>query len=602
MTSSIPKIVRTDRIPHEDIDPDALKVIGRLRRFGHEAYLVGGCVRDLLLGAHPKDFDVITSARPRQVRRIFSNSRVIGRRFRLVHVIFGQNIIEVSTFRADPGEFAEKAKLEAEAAQAAASEESAPPPASAEAGAPPVESATDLPETGPDSPAPEAAEPDSPAPAALTPIEAAAQLSPEESEPVDAPDEPEALSPPEEDEEAELDEDDEEEEPVSPDPLPAGGGRAPAEPPSELRSREPSREEDEDDESTWDRRRGRRRRPRPEFDGNNIFGTPEEDARRRDFTINAIFYDPEHRELVDYVSGLEDIERGLINPINDPLRSLAEDPVRIIRAVRFAAKLGFKIEDTALRAIEEKRKLIAECSQRRLLEEIFKILKGGHASASFRLMEDLGILEFLLPEIADWLAKAPSVPRLASPAADTVPVPDSAPVTDTVPVTDTATDTVPVIDTVSVSAPVTAAAPLPEAAPVTEMVAPPPAEAPAPEPAEIKLGPIPAWEPPTRAIEAYLRVTWEHPPKEGPNDWVEDPHEEVVDAIFEAAAFARDVVLERFGFRSLAGEASERQRARAVMKVLQLNGRLTDAIAWVEEQGRPPPGALLERSERRGRN
>src|SRR5688500_14266274 len=104
---STPKVVTTDRIPSRAIDPDALKVIRRLRRYGHEAYLVGGCVRDLLLGHEPKDFDVITSARPRQVRRLFGNSRVIGRRFRLVHVIFGDNVVEVSTFRADPTQFTE---------------------------------------------------------------------------------------------------------------------------------------------------------------------------------------------------------------------------------------------------------------------------------------------------------------------------------------------------------------------------------------------------------------------------------------------------------------------------------------------------------------
>ena len=99
---SDPLVVKTESIPSRAIDPDALKVLRRLRHHDYEAYLVGGCVRDLMVGLEPKDFDVITSARPRQVRRLFSNSRVIGRRFRLVHVIFGDNVIEVSTFRADP--------------------------------------------------------------------------------------------------------------------------------------------------------------------------------------------------------------------------------------------------------------------------------------------------------------------------------------------------------------------------------------------------------------------------------------------------------------------------------------------------------------------
>jgi hypothetical protein len=117
----------------------------------------------------------------------------------------------------------------------------------------------------------------------------------------------------------------------------------------------------------------------------------------------------------------------------------------------------------------------------------------------------------------------------------------------------------------------------------------------------MKLGPFPTWEPPSKAIDAYLRVTWEHPPKEGPNDWVEDPHEEIVDAIFEAAAFARDVTLERFGFSGLAGAPSERSRARAVMKVLHFNERLKDAIAWVEEQERAAPPSRSERRRRRWR-
>src|SRR5207253_549912 len=97
-----------------------------------------------------------------------------------------------------------------------------------------------------------------------------------------------------------------------------------------------------------------------------------------------------------------DVERGLVNPINDPLLSFAEDPVRMIRAVRFAAKLGFEIEKKALEAIDQKKHLIADCSQRRLLEEIFKILKGGHAAASLKRMEETGVLQVLLPEIGEW--------------------------------------------------------------------------------------------------------------------------------------------------------------------------------------------------------
>ncbi|MEZ0227683.1 MAG: CCA tRNA nucleotidyltransferase, partial [Planctomycetota bacterium] len=531
MTSN-PKIVPTNQIPHDEIDPDALKVIGRLRRFGHEAYLVGGCVRDLLLDAHPKDFDVITSARPRQVRRIFSNSRVIGRRFRLVHVIFGDNnVIEVSTFRADPGQFAEKAELDPEATPPVNGglEPETPPPGSL----PPADEV----KSGSGESVVEIAE--------VTPLEVAAGMSDDKLAPTEP---PRDLPEPDEDD-------------TDLDPVPA---------PSRAREGREGR----------DGRDGRERRD--EFEGNNIFGTPEEDARRRDFTINALFYDPERREIIDYVEGLRDIERGLVNPINDPLISFAEDPVRMIRAIRFAAKLGFEIEKRALEAILEKKHHITDTSQRRLLEEIFKILKGGHAAASIKLMEETGLLSVFLPEVGEWIAQDGAPLPAPAPAAES-PAPAPAPVV------------------VPVPAPVAEPAPVP--APVAESVPAPvavaaPTEAPAP-PAEMKLGPFPKWEPPQKAIDAYLRVTWEHPPKEGPNDWVEDPHEEIVDAIFEAAAFARDVTLERFGFRRLAGDPSERDRARSVMKVLHFNERLKDAIAWVEEQERAVPPARHE--GRRGR-
>ncbi|HZU99037.1 MAG TPA: hypothetical protein VFF73_20180, partial [Planctomycetota bacterium] len=530
---SNPKIVPTNQIPHEEIDPDALKVIGRLRRFGHEAYLVGGCVRDLLLDAHPKDFDVITSARPRQVRRIFSNSRVIGRRFRLVHVIFtNNNVIEVSTFRADPGQFVEKAELA----------ESTPP---VEEAAPPTE--------GDEAPAPEPVDPGSLAAtsdpptapveiSSVTPIEMAEGLGDESLAPTDV---------------------------VVPPPLP----NAP--------------ENDDDDlDAAADLGRGQRRAVRDEFEGNNIFGTPEEDARRRDFTINALFYDPERREIIDYVDGLRDIERGLVNPINDPLGSFAEDPVRMIRAVRFAAKLGFAIDERALDAIHKKKDLILSCSQRRLLEEIFKILKGGHASACISKMEETGLLSCFLPEVGEWVARDAQMkveaPAPAPAPAQVAPVPVPAPVPAPEPVAVTPAPVAP--------------------APAAVVAAPAPVAVPA-APAEMKLGPFPHWDPPSRAIDAYLRVTWEHPPKDGPNDWVEDPHEEIVDAIFEAAAFARDATLERFGFRSLVGEPSERDRARAVMRVLHFNERLKDAIAWVEEQERAMPPARHRRGRRhRGGN
>lgn len=579
MTSN-PKIVPTNQIPHDEIDPDALKVIGRLRRFGHEAYLVGGCVRDLLLDAHPKDFDVITSARPRQVRRIFSNSRVIGRRFRLVHVIFGDNnVIEVSTFRADPGQFVEKAELVV---------------------ADPAAPAGVLAEAGDAAEAPDALDADEPEgddldePAAPSASETAAD-GPPDGKPADS-------------QEGDW-QDKGDIAPVTPLEMAAGMSDdklAPSEPPRDLGEpeddtdlepvRAPHRgREGGDREGRGGDRDGRERRD--EFEGNNIFGTPEEDARRRDFTINALFYDPERREIIDYVEGLRDIERGLVNPINDPLMSFAEDPVRMIRAIRFAAKLGFEIEKTALEAINQKKHHITDTSQRRLLEEIFKILKGGHAAASIKLMEETGLLAVFLPEVGEWVAQdgklpLPEATPAPSPVAEAVPAP--APVSTPAPATTPA----------PAPAPTPAPAPAPTPVPVVVGAAVPAAAAPVVEappapPAEMKLGPFPKWDPPQKAIDAYLRVTWEHPPKEGPNDWVEDPHEEIVDAIFEAAAFARDATLERFGFRRLAGDPSERDRARAVMRVLHFNERLKDAIAWVEEQERAPVPARHE--GRRGR-
>lgn len=248
------------------IDPEALKVIRRLRRHGFDAYLVGGCVRDLLLGFLPKDFDVITSARPRQVRRLFSNSRVIGRRFRLVHVIFTDKVIEVSTFRADP-EIADGALPDASA-------------------------------------------------------------------------------------------------------VPADGGSLPR---------------------------------RDRFEQNNIFGTPAQDARRRDFTINSLFYDPERQEIIDHVGGLQALYEGVLSTNRDPHESFKDDPARIIRAIRFASRLGFQIAPATLEAMCEHRELLAQCSQRRLLEEIFKILASGSAEAFMALVAETGVVDVFLPEVAAYL-------------------------------------------------------------------------------------------------------------------------------------------------------------------------------------------------------
>lgn len=251
-----PSIIPSRNISPEHIDPDALKVVRRLQRFGFQAYLVGGCVRDLLLHRTPKDFDVVTSALPNQVRKVFRNCRLIGRRFRLAHIHFQGKIIETATFRA--------CNPEAER------------------------------------------EPD--------------------------------------------------------DPL--------------IRS-------------------------------DNVFGTQAEDALRRDFTCNALFYDPVARELIDYVGGLEDLVSRTIRFIGPPALRVREDPVRILRAVKFAARLKFVIDPLAWAAMVRYRRELIRSAPARVLEEILRMLRGGAAEASFRLLWEAGLLDVLLPEVATYLARAP---------------------------------------------------------------------------------------------------------------------------------------------------------------------------------------------------
>jgi poly(A) polymerase len=252
-------------IPQEQIDADAQKVVRRLTRSGFDAYLVGGCVRDLLLGRKPKDFDVATSATPPEIRALFRNCRIIGRRFRLAHIFFGSKIIETSTFRANPREVDGEALDDASAAAA-----------------PPADPAAD-----------------------------------------------------------------------------------------ELFIRR-----------------------------DNVFGTAEEDARRRDFTINGLFYDLDADRVIDYVEGLPDLERRMVRTIGDADIRFREDPIRILRAIKFAARLDFEIEPSAYQAILEHRREIAKCAPPRVLEEIYRLLKGGAARRSLELLQATGVLEILMPDLA----------------------------------------------------------------------------------------------------------------------------------------------------------------------------------------------------------
>src|ERR1700676_4804020 len=263
-----PRIVPRQEHPlsRRDIDPDALKVLYRLRQGNHAAYLVGGSVRDLLLGRRPKDFDIGTSAHPYQVKKLFRNCWVIGRRFRLAHVKFGAKVIEVATFRRQlqPGE-------------------------EAVAGAAPAH-------TGETAAAPEVND-------------------------------------------------------------------------AHLIHRD------------------------------NTFGTPEEDAFRRDFTINALFYDIATFSIIDYVNGMEDLEAGLVRSIGDPEVRFLEDPVRMLRAVALAARLDFTIDPPVLEAIRLHRHTIATSAPPRLFEEYYKILRSGCAEKTFRGLAHAGLLEPVSTEL-----------------------------------------------------------------------------------------------------------------------------------------------------------------------------------------------------------
>jgi poly(A) polymerase len=266
MPQMLPLIVPREAhtLSRRDVDPDALKVLYRLKDAGFTAYIVGGGVRDLLLGRRPKDFDIGTDAHPYQIKKLFRNCFIIGRRFRLAHIRFGTKVIEVATFRRQVTE-EEQAEARARTADAEA--------------------------------------------AAL-----------EGAEPRDG----------------------------------------------------------EHDHL---------------IHRDNTFGTAEEDAFRRDFTLNALFYDIATFSIIDYVGGLEDLRARVVRCIGDPVVRFREDPVRMQRAVSFAARLGFTIDPPVLDAIASERRRIALSAPARLAEEYFKILRSGAAERTFRELHRLGLLE-----------------------------------------------------------------------------------------------------------------------------------------------------------------------------------------------------------------
>jgi len=244
-------------VSRSQISANALKVLYRLKKAGFAAYVVGGGVRDLLLGLDPKDFDIVTDAHPEEVRRLFRNSRMIGRRFRLVHVRFGHEIIEVATFRSS----------------------------------------------------------------------------------------------------ADGDDADREHH--------AESGRI-------LRD--------------------------------NVYGTIDEDIWRRDFTVNALYYNIADFSVWDYTTGFEDVRSGTLRLIGDPATRYREDPVRMLRAVRLAAKLSFGIADETAEPIREHAALLEDVPPARLFDEVLKLFLSGHAEKSFELLEKYGLFRYLFPATAHILS------------------------------------------------------------------------------------------------------------------------------------------------------------------------------------------------------
>jgi poly(A) polymerase len=238
-------------VSRANISPNALKVLYRLKDSGYQAHLVGGGVRDLLLGREPKDFDIATDAHPEDVRRLFRNCRLIGRRFRLAHVIFGREIIEVATFRA-------------------------------------------------------------------------------------------------------------------------------------------MQDADGNDDGHHVDGEGRIVR-------DNVYGTIEADALRRDFTVNALYYSIADFSIIDYAGGMQDIERGVLRLLGDPETRYREDPVRMLRAVRFAAKLGFRIEADTERLIQPLGPLLGDIPPARLFDEMLKLFMGGSALANFEMLRHYDLFRQLFP-------------------------------------------------------------------------------------------------------------------------------------------------------------------------------------------------------------
>lgn len=266
------QVISRDRhsISRKDISPNALKVLYRLKDAGYDAYLVGGCIRDLLMGLKPKDFDVVTNAHPEQIKQVFRNCRLIGRRFRLAHVVFGREIIEVATFRGHH-----------------------------------------------------------------------------------------------------------------------------------------SGVEEDDDDSLSLKNKTASLSDHGQILRDNVYGTIEEDAERRDFTINALYYSVKDFAIYDFANGMAAIAERKIELIGDPETRYREDPVRILRAIRFATKLNMQIAPQTASPIPQLAALLKNIPAARLFDELLKLWMAGKAFDNFMLMRDMGVLKHLLPQLHKILRQEP---------------------------------------------------------------------------------------------------------------------------------------------------------------------------------------------------
>jgi poly(A) polymerase len=358
-------------ISRSHISANALRVLYRLREGGFQAFLVGGCVRDLLIGMEPKDFDVATDALPEEVKKLFRNCRLIGRRFRLAHVFFGRETIEVATFRAST------APSQGEEPLADADPE--------DGEAPELDSAADLAGLDDDEDEDDDGAVEEAVPQALA--QADVQAPPATQRSTDA--RAEANNDPRWRNEAPATERAEAPRRANFDPSANNRGR-----------RERDRfDEDSDNEHVLNEH-GRILR-------DNVYGNIDEDVWRRDFTANALYYNIADFSLWDYVGGAQDIAARRLRLIGDPETRYREDPVRMLRAARFEAKLNFELEPSTAEPLKRLKGLLAHVPPARLFDETLKLFLSGHGARSLEVLRSHGLFAALLPATADYLDKHP---------------------------------------------------------------------------------------------------------------------------------------------------------------------------------------------------